>query len=155
MGLNGFNLQVNKNKISWKPFGSCLLKAQSNWVGLAVLFSSQIQPRPQVIYNSYYNNGVLAMFTSQFYLKLKGKHCRKSHCHDWVVDHFGHKVAPAPTIFFTFIFPGKLLRFLPSHFRHLFSELQSLCFAHRFFCKEFGNQQDSKAVFYSDGSGCN
>ena len=41
---------------------------------------------PQVIYNSDYGNGVPAMFTSQYYLKLKGKHCRKPHCHNGVVD---------------------------------------------------------------------
>ena len=31
--------------------------------------------QPQRIYNSHYCNGVPAMFTSQYYLKLRGKHC--------------------------------------------------------------------------------
>ena len=29
----------------------------------------------KVIYNSHYGNGPLAMFTSYYYLELKGKHC--------------------------------------------------------------------------------
>ena len=44
---------------------------------------------PQVIYNSHYGNGAPAMFTSQYYLKLKGKHCRKPHYRNGVVDHLG------------------------------------------------------------------
>ena len=39
-------------------------------------------------YNSYYGNGVPAMFLSV--VQLKGKHCRKPHCRDGVVDMFGH-----------------------------------------------------------------
>ena len=47
--------------------------------------------QPQRIYNSHYCNGVPAMFTSQYYLKLRGKHCRKPHCRNGVVDMLGHK----------------------------------------------------------------
>ena len=43
----------------------------------------------QVIYNSHYGNGALAMFTFQYYLKLKGKHCRKSHCRNGVCRSLG------------------------------------------------------------------
>ena len=37
------------------------------------------------IYNSHYGNGVPAMF-----VQLKGKHCRKPHCRNGVVDTFKH-----------------------------------------------------------------
>ena len=51
-----------------------------------------VEERPiqhQRIYNSHYGNGAPAMFTSQYYLKLKGKHCQRKHCHNGVVDHLG------------------------------------------------------------------
>ena len=40
---------------------------------------------PERIYNSHYNNGVLALSVVQ----LKGKHCRKPHCPNGVVDMLG------------------------------------------------------------------
>ena len=47
------------------------------------------------IYNSHYGNGMPAMFTSQYYLKLRGKHCREPHCHNGVVDTLGHDFSHA------------------------------------------------------------
>ena len=44
---------------------------------------------PQRIYNSHYGNGAPSIFTSQYYLKLRGKHCRKPHCRNGVVDTLG------------------------------------------------------------------
>ena len=49
----------------------------------------KLETGPQVIYNSHYSNEALAMFTLWYYLEVKGKHCRKPHCHNGAVDHFG------------------------------------------------------------------
>jgi hypothetical protein len=41
------------------------------------------------LYSEPQGNGAPSMFTSYYYLKLKGKHCQKPHCHNRVVDHLG------------------------------------------------------------------
>ena len=51
--------------------------------------------QPQHIYNFHNCNGVPAMFTSQYYLKLRGKHCRKPHCRNGVVDMLGQAKLPS------------------------------------------------------------
>jgi hypothetical protein len=50
------------------------------------------------------------MFTSWYHLKLNGKHCRKPHCHNGVVDHLGLcLVRPSSSPIFT-AFSESLLR---------------------------------------------
>jgi hypothetical protein len=44
---------------------------------------SEMKTKPKVIYNSQYGNVYL------YYIKLKGKHCRKPHWRNGFVDHLG------------------------------------------------------------------
>ena len=51
----------------------------------------------QPIYNPHYGNGAPAMFTSKYDLNLRGKHCRKPHCRNGVVDTLGLRIRPVLT----------------------------------------------------------
>ena len=48
------------------------------------------KPQPKHIYNSITAMGCRQCLPFSF-VQLKGKHCRKLHCHNGVVDTFGHR----------------------------------------------------------------
>ena len=51
-----------------------------------------VDAMPQPIDNSHHGNWTPVMFNSYYYLKLRGKHCRKPNCYNGVVDNLGLRI---------------------------------------------------------------